>query len=47
MKVHVLARHGLTPPSRNGLSHANKERDAAFIEKKLIMKDGKVYKNTL
>jgi hypothetical protein len=33
MKVHVLARHGLTPPSRNGLSHANKERDAAFMEK--------------
>jgi hypothetical protein len=33
MKAHVLARHGLTPPSRNGLSHANKERDAAFIEK--------------
>ena len=33
MKVHVLARHGLSAPSRNGLSHANKERDAAFIEK--------------
>ena len=33
MKAHVLARHGLSAPSRNGLSHANKERDAAFIEK--------------
>ncbi|MFM7182753.1 MAG: DUF4372 domain-containing protein, partial [Verrucomicrobiales bacterium] len=33
MKAHLLARSGLTPPSRNGLSHANKERDAAFMEK--------------
>lgn len=33
MKFHVLARHGLSAPSRNGLSHANKERDAAFAEK--------------
>lgn len=32
MKNHVLARHGLSAPSRNGLSHANKERDALFIE---------------
>jgi hypothetical protein len=33
MKAHVLMRHGLSAPSRNGLSHANKERDAAFMEK--------------
>jgi hypothetical protein len=33
MKAHVLSRHGLSAPSRNGLSHANKERDAAFMEK--------------
>ena len=33
MKLHVLARHGLGAPSRNGLSHANKTRDAAFMEK--------------
>lgn len=33
MKAHVLIRHGLSAPSRNGLSHANKERDAAFMEK--------------
>ena len=33
MKLGVLARHGLSAPSRNGLSHANKERDAAFAEK--------------
>ena len=33
LKARVLARHGLGAPSRNGLSHANKERDAAFIEK--------------
>jgi hypothetical protein len=33
MKSQVLARHGLRAPSRNGLSHANKERDATFIEK--------------
>lgn len=33
MKAHVLMRHGLSAPSRNGLSHANKQRDAAFMEK--------------
>jgi len=33
LKVGVLARFGVTPPSRNGLSHANKDRDAAFAEK--------------
>ena len=33
MKARVLMRHGLSAPSRNGLSHANKERDAAFMEK--------------
>lgn len=33
MKARVLLRHGLSAPSRNGLSHANKERDAAFMEK--------------
>jgi hypothetical protein len=34
-KRHMLERHGLGPPSRNALSHANKERDAAFVEKLL------------
>jgi hypothetical protein len=29
----VLARFGVTPPSRNGLSNANKERSAEFAEK--------------
>jgi len=33
LKVGVLARFGVTPPSRNGLSNANKDRDAAFAEK--------------
>lgn len=32
MKASVIARHGLTAPSRNGLSYANKERDASFVE---------------
>lgn len=33
LKVAALARFGLTPPSRNALSHANKERSADFVEK--------------
>jgi hypothetical protein len=33
LKQAVLARFGVAPPSRNGLSHANKERDALFAEK--------------
>ncbi len=33
LKAAVLARFGVTPPSRNALSHANKTRDAAFVEK--------------
>lgn len=33
LKAAALARFGVTPPSRNALSHANKERDALFIEK--------------
>jgi hypothetical protein len=33
LKAPVLARFGITPPSRNGLSNANKERDALFAEK--------------
>lgn len=33
LKCAALARFGVTPPSRNTLSHANKERDAAFAEK--------------
>lgn len=33
LKAPVLARFGVTPPSRNGLSNANKERDALFAEK--------------
>lgn len=33
LKSAVLARFGVTPPSRNGLSHANKERGAEFAEK--------------
>jgi len=32
-KAPVLSRFGVTPPSKNGLSHANKERNAAFVEK--------------
>ena len=33
MKAAVLARHGLGAPARNGLSHANKQRDGLFMEK--------------
>lgn len=33
LKAPVLARFGVTPPSRNGLSNANRERDALFAEK--------------
>jgi hypothetical protein len=33
LKAPALARFGLTPPSRNTISHANKERDALFVEK--------------
>jgi hypothetical protein len=32
LKGAVLARFGVTPPSRNTLSHANKTRDAEFME---------------
>lgn len=33
LKCAALARFGVTPPSRNALSHANKTRDCEFIEK--------------
>jgi hypothetical protein len=33
LKAAAIARFGVTPPSRNNLSHANKERDAEFAEK--------------
>ena len=33
LKSGVLARFGVTPPSRNGLSNANKDRSAEFAEK--------------
>lgn len=33
LKEAALSRFGVTPPSRNGLSNANKERDAQFAEK--------------
>jgi hypothetical protein len=33
LKVQALSRFGVTPPSRNALSHANKTRPAAFIER--------------
>ena len=33
LKSAVLARFGVTPPSKNGLSHANKERNAEFAER--------------
>ena len=33
LKAPVLARFGVTPPSKNGLSPANKERNAEFAEK--------------
>ena len=32
LKAGVLSRFGVTPPSRNALSHANKVRSANFIE---------------
>jgi hypothetical protein len=33
LKKAALSRFGVTPPSRNALSHANKQRDALFIER--------------
>jgi len=33
LKAPVLSRFGVTPPSKNGLSNANKERNAEFAEK--------------
>lgn len=33
LKAGVLARFGVAPPSKNGLSNANKERNAEFAEK--------------
>ncbi|MDP3850714.1 MAG: IS4 family transposase, partial [Luteolibacter sp.] len=33
LKTPVLSRFGVTPPSKNGLSNANKERNAEFAEK--------------
>jgi hypothetical protein len=33
LKLGVLARIGVTPPARNTLSHANRHRDAKFVEK--------------
>jgi len=33
LKSGVLARFGVTPPSKNGLSNANKDRDAEFVVK--------------
>ena len=33
LKAGVLARFGVTPPSKHALSHANKERSAEFVEK--------------
>lgn len=33
LKAAALSRFGVTPPSRNNLSHANKTRDSEFIEK--------------
>lgn len=32
LKVRAIAAFGLTPPSRNNLSHANKVRDAGFVQ---------------
>lgn len=32
LKARAIAAFGVTPPSRNNLSHANKERSASFIE---------------
>jgi Transposase DDE domain/Domain of unknown function (DUF4372) len=32
LKTRSIAALGLTPPSRNNLSHANKKRDASFVE---------------
>ncbi len=37
LKSGVLARFGVTPPSRNALSHANKERSAEFCRKTLLV----------
>ncbi|MBK8092204.1 MAG: IS4 family transposase [Verrucomicrobiaceae bacterium] len=36
LKTRAIAAFGLTPPSRNNLSHANKERDARFTEPGLL-----------
>jgi hypothetical protein len=33
LKSSVLSRFGVTPPARNTLSHANKERSADFMER--------------
>src|SRR6187397_1474328 len=33
LKSGVLARFGVTPPSKNAFSHANKQRSAEFAEK--------------
>lgn len=33
LKAAALSRFGITPPARNTLSHANKQRDSAFVEK--------------
>jgi Transposase DDE domain/Domain of unknown function (DUF4372) len=33
LKAGALSRFGVAPPSKNGLSNANKERDAEFVEK--------------
>ena len=33
LKSAALARFGITPPSKNALSHANKGRNAEFVEK--------------
>jgi hypothetical protein len=33
LKARAIASFGLTPPSRNNLSYANKNRDATFVEK--------------
>ena len=32
LKARAIAAFGVTPPSRNNLSHANRERKASFIE---------------
>jgi hypothetical protein len=33
LKAAALARLGITPPARNTISHANKQRDARFVER--------------